>query len=100
MILNHSKKYSNIIFLIRIKFRYLFQIIKQRYSKMDVLTENQLKKVNKQSLADKYSVTWQYVNAVLQGKRNANSKKAKSILQDAHNILKILETETNDLISE
>jgi len=58
---------------------------------MECLTTEQAKKINKQSLADKYNCTRAYVGLVLSGQRAANTEMARAILTDAHAIIKVLE---------
>lgn len=54
------------------------------------LSKEQVKKINKSALALKYNVTPQYVGQVLKGKK-VKSKTANSIIQDAKQVLDILE---------
>ena len=56
------------------------------------LTNEQVKKIHYKPLALKYKVTEQYVGYVLRGEREANTEVAKSILEDAHKILKVIES--------
>ena len=58
---------------------------------MTTLTSEQIKKINKTSLAKKHGATQAYVSFVLSGERQAKSKKAQAILADAHKILTVLE---------
>jgi len=59
---------------------------------MDLLTSSQIRKINKTALAEKYKpCSAEYVTQILSGKRKANSKKAKAILEDANEIIAVLE---------
>jgi len=57
---------------------------------MTPLTEKQRKKIKTKGLAEKHNCTIRYVEMVLKGDRESVSEKAKSILQDAKELLKIL----------
>lgn len=60
---------------------------------MNILTTEQIKKINKTALADKHNSTQGYVSMILSGERRAKSKLAQEILKDAHSIIKVLEGE-------
>jgi hypothetical protein len=60
---------------------------------MEHLTIEQVAKINKVPLAEKYNCTPAYVALVLKGERRSKTKKAKLILQTGHDIIKILEGE-------
>lgn len=62
---------------------------------MDNLTNEQVAKINKVSLAEKHKCTPEYVSQILKGGRSANTDKAKAVLADGHRIIKILEGESN-----
>jgi hypothetical protein len=52
-------------------------------------SEEQIKKINKRALADKYECTPQYIGQVLRGEKGKR-KKGQNIRTDAHKLLKIL----------
>lgn len=58
---------------------------------MGNLTPEQVKKINKQALADKHGCSQRYVSLILKGKREANTDLAKAIIKDAKKILNVLE---------
>ncbi|MBN2668781.1 MAG: hypothetical protein JXR60_06085 [Bacteroidales bacterium] len=55
------------------------------------LTDEQAKKIKFSVLAKKHAVSPAYVMYVITGKREANSDKAKAIMNDAQRILEIVE---------
>lgn len=61
---------------------------------MDHLTNEQVSKINKVSLAEKHECSAEYVSQVLKGGRSANTEKAKAILKDGIEIIKVLEGTT------
>ena len=61
---------------------------------MDHLTSEQVAKINKVSLAEKHECSAEYVSQVLKGGRRANTDKAKAILKDGFEIIKVLEGTT------
>lgn len=67
---------------------------------MSKLTINQLKKINKTSLAQKHSCSGEYVKQVLLGDKKAKSKKAKAILEDGLRIIEILEPQPKEITEQ
>lgn len=62
-----------------------------KVNKIRILSVTTRRKIKARGLAAKYKVTPQYVNAILRGDRKANSKKARSILEDALRMLEIMD---------
>jgi hypothetical protein len=58
---------------------------------MEHITKEQRKKINKPALAKKHNCSDAYIRLVLKGQREDNSEKAKAIIKDAQDMLKILE---------
>ena len=56
-----------------------------------VFTEEQVRKIKINSLAEKHSCSHTYVTMILKGERNTITQKAKAILKDASQILAIIE---------
>ncbi len=54
-------------------------------------TNEQIAKINKVALAEKHKCSDAYVHNVLRGIRDANTEKAKAILKDAIEIIRVLE---------
>lgn len=55
------------------------------------LTRSQREKIKKVALAEKYNVSSAYVGQILRGDKEPNTVRAKAIMRDALEILKIVE---------
>jgi hypothetical protein len=62
---------------------------------MEHFTKEQRKKINKAALALKHKCSGSYIALVLKGEREDNSDLAKAIIEDAKEMLKIMEPKPN-----
>jgi len=58
------------------------------------IDSEQIRRLPKSAIARKYNCSVQYVRKILQGKYQINSERSRKILQDAMDILEIIERET------
>lgn len=59
--------------------------------KKQVLTKEQIRKINKTALAEKHGSSQSYVSELLHGVKPSNTEKAEAILADAIRIVEVLE---------
>lgn len=63
---------------------------------MELLKEEDWRKISPKHLAEKHNCSAQYVNFIVRGKREAKTTRAKGVLQDAHAIVDIYNGKVND----
>lgn len=62
---------------------------------MELLTKENIRKINKEALGEKHGCSGEYVRQILNGSKSQETEKAKAIIEDAEAIIKVLVGNTN-----